>query len=337
MTGAPHRDRENDRDLAVERRSPTAVFSLLGDETRVGILEALGETPNDAVPFAVLRERVGVPDSGQFNYHLGRLRGPFVRRTDEGYRLTYAGRQVVGAMHAGTYTASATIDRIPVEGDCLLCGGDVVAAYADETAVVECADCGEWRNELPFPPGSLDQFERADLPLAFDRWMRHVFRGIVDGFCVTCAGRTEGRLAIDDGDAGDGDDTGDSDEVGAGDRNGDRDGDGEGSDSSPSTYVEYTCGRCGTAARASTPLPALFHPAVQGFFYERGIDLDRRPTWQLREVLVPDVTLDGRDPLRATVRFAGEAESLAVVVEADARVGGVERRPTAPDADTPQR
>jgi hypothetical protein len=59
---------------------PERAFRLLSDETRVGILRGLWEASNDAVSFSELRERVGTPDSGQFNYHLGKLREHFVSK-----------------------------------------------------------------------------------------------------------------------------------------------------------------------------------------------------------------------------------------------------------------
>jgi ribosomal protein S27AE len=284
--------------ITVERRSPEAAFALLGDETRVGILQALGETPDEPVPFAELQGRVGMRDSGGFNYHLGKLRGSFVRRTDEGYELTYAGRQVVGAIYAGTYTANATVEAIPVEGECPVCGGGLVAGYAEETARMNCTECEEWHNEFGFPPGSLDQFSREELPVAFDRWMQHVFGGIVAGFCYTCAGRMEGRLVRDEGD-----------ERVAG----------------MPAHAEFACGRCGSTARASGAMAAMFHPGVRGFLFEHGFDPSTEPSWALGDASLPDVSLRSTDPLRLTVRFEAGSESVTAVVEADTSVGAVER------------
>ncbi|WP_449404315.1 DUF7347 domain-containing protein [Halalkalicoccus subterraneus] len=45
--------------------------------------------------FADLRRRVGVEDSGRFRYHLKQLRGDFVEKANDGYRLTYAGEACV--------------------------------------------------------------------------------------------------------------------------------------------------------------------------------------------------------------------------------------------------
>ena len=74
-------------------------LALLSDERRVAIvreLAAAGAVPGSTVTisFSELLERVGIRDSGQFNYHLGRLRGRFVDRTDDGYRLTPTGAAV---------------------------------------------------------------------------------------------------------------------------------------------------------------------------------------------------------------------------------------------------
>jgi hypothetical protein len=181
----------------VRSRSPDAAFGLLADSTRIGILQALGETPETPVPFSQLRERVGLQDSGQFNYHLGKLVGVFVWKTDAGYELTHSGRQIVGTLYAGSYTADATVGPIPIADECPLCTGQLIAEYADEIAVTRCTDCSEWVNEVPFPPGSLDGFQREELPMAFDRWMQHVCRGTIAGFCDTCDGRVKGQLHTD--------------------------------------------------------------------------------------------------------------------------------------------
>lgn len=60
--------------------TPTDAFGVLGNDTRVAILEALAEATEpgygqQAVRFSDIRERVGVDDSGRLNYHLDKLRG----------------------------------------------------------------------------------------------------------------------------------------------------------------------------------------------------------------------------------------------------------------------
>ena len=79
----------------------SGVFELLSNETRLGIVRELAlvnadETAESSLSFSELRTRVGTRDSGQFNYHLGRLRGSLVEKTGAGYELTELGL-VVGA------------------------------------------------------------------------------------------------------------------------------------------------------------------------------------------------------------------------------------------------
>jgi hypothetical protein len=103
----------------VKEIPPADAFSLLGHELRIGIVRALWRAGDDEVSFSKLRERAGMPDSGQFNYHLGELVGTFVRESEEaeGYELTYAGRQVIGAILDGTYTKRASLDAFEIGVD----------------------------------------------------------------------------------------------------------------------------------------------------------------------------------------------------------------------------
>ena len=69
------------------------VFDLLGDDTRFRIVQVLHAADDGGpVPFSRLRERVDVEDSGRFNYHLNRLQGVLVVKSEDGYALTGTGR-----------------------------------------------------------------------------------------------------------------------------------------------------------------------------------------------------------------------------------------------------
>ncbi|MFB6071953.1 MAG: winged helix-turn-helix domain-containing protein [Halobacterium sp.] len=185
---------DSEASAAVERRSPEAAFGLLANDLRVSMLRALGDA-REPVSFSELRERVGERDSGKFNYHLGKLVGQFATREDDGYALSLVGRQVYGAILSGAYTADATVEPFEFDGACPFCGRDgLVAEYVDEQARLHCPGCGMWRNEFSFPPASLDQYDRGDLPAAFDRWMRATVLKVLQGFCANCGGPTTGRL-----------------------------------------------------------------------------------------------------------------------------------------------
>lgn len=294
----PENGAGGDGSVSVERHSPEAVLSLLASDERIEILQALGETPETTQSFSELYDRVSVSDSGNFNYHLNKLRGSFVRKSD-GYELTHAGERVVGAIHAGTYTANATVDPVSVGWVCQLCGGEMVAEYADERAVVRCVDCGEG-TRFPFPPGSLDQFAREELPRAFARWWHHTVKHIVDGFCLTCAGRLDGELV----------------RLPRGDE----------SDPTPS-MVRFECSRCGSELQLSGATLATFHPVVEGFLTEHGFDASaRHPSQIWGDLDASDVTVRSEDPARIDVRFEYAGEAVLAEVGPDATVENVRRR-----------
>lgn len=80
-----------------------SLFELLSDETRLRIVSALAgyahaHPDEPAIAFAALRQRVGIRDSGRFNYHLRKLDGVLVERTEDGYLLTDVGRRLVAVV-----------------------------------------------------------------------------------------------------------------------------------------------------------------------------------------------------------------------------------------------
>ncbi|MFC4359422.1 winged helix-turn-helix domain-containing protein [Halobium salinum] len=300
--------------VTVERREPEETFALLGDETRVAILRALDEADEDALTFSQLRERVGTADSGRFNYHLKKLVGSFVRRGDDGdgYTLTLAGRRVVGALVAGTYTATVSIDPIPVDAPCPNCDGRLVLDYADERVRVHCADCGVFRNEFAFPPGTLGQFDREELPEAADRWLQSTFQRVIAGFCTNCGGRVDSRLVADyrGGDGGEG---GGSDE-------------GTGHDREPDTRIVYECRQCDSESNASPFIVSLRHPTGVAFFHDHGVDVTTAPTWEAFGRFDDyDVDVVATDPTRARVSVDLDGERLTVDIDPDGRVESSER------------
>jgi hypothetical protein len=161
----------------------------VADETRVRMLRALWDA-DDPLSCRELRDRVDVRDSGRFNYHLGELRGRFVEKREDGYALRFAGRELVGALHSGVFTEDASVDPAPVDGDCVVCGGPLEAAYEDEQARVTCLDCGAHALSVEIPPAFVDGRED-DLATAIDGYVRTMARQFAAGFCSACrAGRS---------------------------------------------------------------------------------------------------------------------------------------------------
>ena len=284
-------------DSATEDVSPATAFAVLADSTRIDILRALAENSQESVSFSDLRERVGTADSGQFNYHLGKLVGKFVQKDDDGYRLTTAGFQVYGAILAGTYTDTVEFDPVTLDEQCLHCGHSLTVSYVEEHLRVSCDDCERIQVEFAFPPGA---FEGRD-PEALLETLRQRLRAVVPlaqrGTCPTCWGRTETRLTTDTL-------TRSNEEI---------------------LLVSTVCSRCGDEIRASPGALLLDEPAVVAAYYDHGIDLRERPVWTLSWLSQKAVETISTDPLRAQVTVPIADETLLATIEADGTVSAIER------------
>ena len=171
--------------------SPVAALSLVGNETRAGILWALSEARGSegdpaVLSFSELRERVA-PDapSSQFNYHLQELVGQYVERrapddsadgasvddADDGasvdasstlhadkgagYALRTEGTFLTRLVRAGSFTGSGERGPVPIGVDCYHCGAALALEYANWIAGVQCEDCRHVYDHNLTPPGVL--------------------------------------------------------------------------------------------------------------------------------------------------------------------------------------
>ena len=269
-----------------EQLTPEAAFGLLGNETRIAIIRALGEADEEPLSFSALRERAGVRDSGGFNYHLDKLVGSFVRREDGGYALTFAGARVVGAILSGTFNEKGAEEEFELDAACPACGSAVRASYRDERVAVRCPTCDEQLSFFGFPPGGFENRDTTELTRTFDRWIRNVFSLMADGICFNCTGRTHGSLTTES------EHMGDDEEV----------------------VVEFTCERCGEGATASVGSYVLYHPAVVAFHHDHGVDLSDTLSWNLPWLRDGRTRIRSRDPLRAETTVELDGETLDLVV-----------------------
>lgn len=120
--------------------TPSEAFSVLGNETRLEILQTLGEA-DEPLPFTALRKRLGNPVSSQYNYHLDRLVGHFIRQSDGCYELTSMGERVIEAILAGSVTESPTVEPTELDERCYHCGTPIWIDYKDQTAFIYCNGC----------------------------------------------------------------------------------------------------------------------------------------------------------------------------------------------------
>lgn len=276
---------------------PSAAFAVLADPTRIEILRALAADPLESVSFSELRERVGTADSGQFNYHLGKLVGRFASKSETGYQLTTAGFQIYGAILAGTYSGTVEFDPFPLTEDCPDCGAGLEARYEDEKLRIVCPECGHLEVLFAFPPGAFADRSPEELLSTLNDRLRAMLLLAQRGTCPICWGRMDKRLAVDS----------------------------NADDANERVIVSITCDRCGEEIQTLPGALLLSEPAVIAAYHEAGIDLRERPNWSLPWLSEQAHETLSTDPLRVTVRVDVGPETLLATVESDATVSAIER------------
>ncbi|MUV90176.1 helix-turn-helix domain-containing protein [Halapricum sp. CBA1109] len=190
--------------------SPDEAFAALGNETRVRILRVLGDE-DDPLSFSALYDEMEMRDSGQFNYHLDKLVGHFVRKTEEGYELDRAGRRIVEAILSGAVTDDVAVDRTPIDEQCDICGSPVEATWNDGGINLYCTECdGRYdhnhrRNRgsaegylgtLLLPPAGLrDRSADAAAQAAWTRTNLEIL-SMASGLCPRCSATIETKRHV---------------------------------------------------------------------------------------------------------------------------------------------
>ncbi|WP_435064224.1 DUF7351 domain-containing protein [Halobaculum sp. EA56] len=244
---------------------PDDAFTLAGNGTRMAILRALWDAyepyaSDNAVPFSELFDRVDVEDTGNFNYHLGKLTGHFVRRTDAGYELSAPGFRIVRAVVAGGVTGNPALAPSRVGETCDRCGSPVAVAYEDGITWVRCRSCeGYWPQRggeifgFGLPPNGLRGRDPDGVLDATIAYSIRRFETMIDGVCPECGAPVAASLAVcDDHDPGEG--------V---------------CDACGSRFlgvVSAVCDSCKFHWRSPGYAPVSHHPALISFYDDRGVE-----------------------------------------------------------------
>lgn len=191
---------EDAADEHVSTLPPDEAFAVLGNESRINIITALGDAA-EPLPFSDLYDKVDIPDSGQFSYHLNKLQSHFVQQTDDEYELTQAGLRVIEAVLSGAITEPSVMEPDEMETPCPHCGGTIEAQYDGERVLQRCLDCAGGFRGSRLPDGTL---ERGYLPPAGlqDRTLKDVVEAratwnvieqvaMINDVCPRCAGHVD--------------------------------------------------------------------------------------------------------------------------------------------------
>jgi DNA-binding transcriptional ArsR family regulator len=299
----------------------TEAFNVLGNETRLTILLVLWDVSKPGIEssglsFSNLRERVGVEDSGQFNYHLDKLTGRFIKRTDEGYTLRQTGESIVKTVIREAGFGSPTVETTEIDLPCPHCDGQTAVRYENDWLYHVCTECrGTYTND-DVPEGCLSAHCLAPAAcanrtpqelyaLALFRLLQKVHQEM-KGICPSCTGPVEQTLEI----CQEHDASGNCDTCGQPDP----------------IRASFECLICKEYA---TDIPLtyclVFHPAVDSFYYDHGIILqpdfsEFTNVHRIYELLDSKVELLTDDPVRARIMIAHDDEVLLLTLDGGLQV-----------------
>lgn len=192
--------------------SPTEAFAVLGSDTRLRIMQELGNA-NEPLSFSELREAVGTADSGQFNYHLEKLTGQFVSKGAAGYELREAGRRIVMAVLSGAVTESPVLERTEIDLTCTICGAPMEVTYHQEWMRTYCSACpgnytepreGEpttpvepgYLGSLPLPPAAIRGRTAEEIVLTAMTWGHANLMVMSAGVCPECGSTLDRSVSV---------------------------------------------------------------------------------------------------------------------------------------------
>ncbi|WP_231187758.1 ArsR family transcriptional regulator [Haladaptatus sp. DYF46] len=265
---------------------PADAFGALSDPLRIDILRALGDYHHETefkttIGFADLRRRVGVEDPGRFRYHLTQLRGNFVEKLDDGYRLTFAGAKIIAAILMGTYTHSITKDAVELDSDCFVCDNPAIATYENGNCVVSCAnDHPLFSWQVP-PTAAADAMLPEIVDLA-ELLARQGMERTLNGHCPECYHTIESEVATEQAE--------------------------------PPVF-RAQCETCGARLISPVGYCLLVDPRVVAFYQRHGYNLHDYYIWDLPFVQNEDLyTLVEEKPTRVEIDVSVAGETLTATV-----------------------
>ncbi|MFC4357267.1 winged helix-turn-helix domain-containing protein [Halobium salinum] len=272
----------------------TDVFELVSDPTRLAVLrelvDAVYETPREPwVSYSDLRDRVGAPDKGNFNYHLGRLDG-LVENGSDGYAVTPVGRAVVVAVAAGVFDEDWTWGPVDVPGECRFCGDSLRLRYTDGRLGLGCGDA-DHELLLPSSPSLVagcsgeEALSRVGLVMAQEAEL------VREGVCPDCEGQVDGEI-----------------------RRHETDPDAHG------YHFAAECDRCGFLGGYTVGALVRRLPVTTAFLHERGADLGSTPFWTVDFCRPGHEVVVGERPLRLRIDVEREGETLSVTLNREGSV-----------------
>lgn len=307
----------NSGDEGAASLDPDEAFAALGNETRMEILRTLGDA-DETLSFSDLYDRVDVRDSGQFTYHLDKLVGHFVRKTDEGYQLRQSGIRVVEAVLSGAITDTSVLDPRVIDFSCPYCGGPVEISYQEERLLHRCRECPgeigggtlpEGTFELGYlPPAGLEERTPEELVSASATWAVTERVAMSNGVCPRCGGVVDHSVRVCE-------------------------------DHSSETicdvckrrravFADSKCRNCPHEKGGVFPRLLLSEPRFRAFFDSRGIDVFGLEFDHWEWFISYDEEVLGTEPFEARFTFTIDEDTIRLTVDESLEVTDIEQDST---------
>jgi len=306
--------------------SPEEAFTVLGNRARLEILQTLGEA-DERVAYSELFERMEYDDPGNFSYHLDKLVGHFVAKTDTGYVLRRPGERVIEAVLSGAVTTDPIRELTQTDKPCPFCSAPIEVGYEHERVTMHCPECsgllGREESEddrfseqgnlgiRPLPPAGVRGRTPEKIHRVSEIWASTTMQAISRGVCPRCSGTVERAVQVCEfHDASDG----------LCDRCGLR----------LAATASAVCTDCIFEMEAPVAGHLSVHPETMAFMIDHGID-PVAPEGFLPFAAV-DEEVRSRQPFEAQYTFTADGERLTLTVDGDLVVGDVTRGPV-PEAE----
>lgn len=300
--------------------TPDKAFAVLGNQTRIEILQTLADA-NKPLSFSELRNRVGIRDSGQFNYHLDKLDGHFIRAIDDGYVLRRAGERVVEAVLSGAVTDDPVIAPTQIDFECRLCGASIEMSYRQERLELYCTECAGhyadtedsrestfgieygWLGGFSLPPAGIQGRSPGELLAVGSAWGHLEILAAAYGICPRCSARLEHSVQVCENH------TVDNDLCGHCSRR-------------QAVQIHRECTNCIYKGHGMFLTHLLGSADLRTFVWEHGIDPIADGVswgWDYQEDII------SVDPFRATFTYVLDNDSITLTVDEELNVVDVSR------------
>ncbi len=275
-------------------------FLLLADETRLDIIETLRHAENSPLSYGTLKNALAIRDSGRFNYHLDKLTGTFVSKTEDGYALSSSASALYQAVLSTRPIAEHPSPTFDIAEPCPECGASFEICYKYEWIVSHCPNCESQRFAYPFPAGAFaGRTDREALEAVIQRMYHHISLA-QQGVCPYCSGTMTAEWLTDHDTA-----------------------------FPTAVLVRYTCLLCGMELHTSVAAMIKQHSPIVSLFDDYGIDLRETPPWEFRRYVPRDgVTVRSASPVRIEISVRIEGDVFTVFVDECMEISSIESEHT---------